>query len=69
MATHREGERYVDPKVWQAMTPTVEGSWWPAWQTWLVEHSTGPVPAPRMGCPEKGYPPLADAPGGYVLQE
>jgi polyhydroxyalkanoate synthase len=68
IATHREGDRYVGPEVWQAMAPKKEGSWWPAWQAWLVAHSTGPTPAPPMGCPEKGYPPLAEAPGAYVLQ-
>jgi polyhydroxyalkanoate synthase len=69
IATHREGERYIDPEAWEAVTPRREGSWWPAWQTWLVDHSTGPAAPPPMGCPEKGYPPLAEAPGIYVLQE
>jgi hypothetical protein len=32
-------------------------------------HSTGPVPAPPMGYLGKGYFPLGDAPGTYVLQE
>jgi polyhydroxyalkanoate synthase len=26
IATHREGERYVDPEAWQAMAPKAEGS-------------------------------------------
>jgi polyhydroxyalkanoate synthase len=68
MATHEAGARYVDPEAWQARTPKTEGSWWPAWQAWLMNHSTGPAPAPALGCAEKGYPPLAEAPGAYVLQ-
>jgi polyhydroxyalkanoate synthase len=68
IATHREGDRYADPETWQASAPKTEGSWWPAWQAWLVDHSTGPAPAPPTGRPEKGYPPLAEAPGAYVLQ-
>jgi hypothetical protein len=51
-----------------SFTPHQEGSWWPAWQSWLEGHSGGPVAAPPMGAPERGYPPLADAPGTYVLQ-
>ncbi len=68
-ATRRKGDRCVDPQTWQAATSRTEGSWWPAWQTWLLKHSTGPAPAPAMGCPEKGYLALGDAPGTYVLQE
>ena len=67
IVTRREGERYVDPETWQAMAPKVAGSWWPAWQEWLVKHSDGPVLPPPMGAPAQGYPPLEDAPGTYVL--
>jgi polyhydroxyalkanoate synthase len=69
VATGKRGDRYVDPETWQATAPRTEGSWWPAWEAWLVEHSSGPAPAPAMGCAEKGYPPLADAPGAYVLRQ
>ena len=68
-ATRRKGDRCVDPQIWQATTLRTEGSWWLAWQAWLLEHSSGPVPAPSMGCPEKGYLALGDAPGAYVLEE
>ncbi len=43
------------------------GSWWPTWEQWLTEHSTaGQQPPPPMGNSAAGYPPLCDAPGGYV---
>jgi polyhydroxyalkanoate synthase len=69
IATHEEGTRHPDPDTWQAFAPKQEGSWWPAWQSWLEGHSSGPVVVPAMGAPDRGYPPLADAPGAYVLQE
>jgi polyhydroxyalkanoate synthase len=43
------------------------GSWWPTWQQWLAEHSSpGRTPPPPLGNSSAGYPPLCDAPGGYV---
>ncbi len=61
----RADEPYVDPATWQAETPHTEGSWWPAWQTWLAAHSSGLVARPRMGLPGR-QPKLPDAPGDYV---
>jgi polyhydroxyalkanoate synthase len=63
--THQEGETYIDPERWQQTTPTEQGSWWPAWQAWLAERSTGKTAARPPGNEE--YPPLTDAPGTYVL--
>jgi polyhydroxyalkanoate synthase len=65
---HRpSGGRYRDPQTWAAVTPKQEGSWWPAWVAWLGEHSSAPAAPPLLGAPEAGYPPLAEAPGRYVL--
>jgi len=68
ISTKRESEKYIDPEKWQAVTPRNEGSWWPTWQDWLAGHSRGLMQPPSMGASEKGYPPLDDAPGTYVLQ-
>jgi len=59
--------KYVDPDAYLAAAARHEGSWWPAWQRWLAGHSGAPVAPPPMGAPEKGYAPLAPAPGTYVL--
>jgi polyhydroxyalkanoate synthase subunit PhaC len=70
ISTRREGERYIDPDTWRKTTPVKKGSWWLAWQEWLVENSSGEMPSPRtMGDPENGIIPIMDAPGSYVLVE
>jgi polyhydroxyalkanoate synthase len=70
LATSKQGDTYIDPDTWQANTPKCEGSWWPAWEQWLREHSAdGEVAPPTMGAPGKGFAPLCDAPGTYVFQE
>ncbi len=65
MSTCRDGDRCLDPDTWAATTSRREGSWWPAWQTWLKEHSSGTTQARPVG--SAAYPPVADAPGAYVL--
>jgi polyhydroxyalkanoate synthase len=69
IATRAEGDRYLDPDTWQAATPSREGSWWPAWEDWLAAHSGGPTAPPSLGAPDRGFPPLCDAPGLYVLKD
>jgi polyhydroxyalkanoate synthase len=68
IATREEGSRYIDPDTWLVQTPEQEGSWWPAWHQWLVVRSDNHVKPPSMGAPDKGYTPLCDAPGAYVMQ-
>jgi polyhydroxyalkanoate synthase subunit PhaC len=63
------GRNYMDPDTWLSQHDPEEGSWWPVWADWLHGKSTGQqVAPPSMGRPEAGLPPLADAPGTYVLQ-
>ena len=65
--TRAAGGAYLAPDEWQAVAPAHEGSWWPAWQQWLAAHSAAPAKPPRMG--GTAFPPLADAPGTYVLEK
>ncbi len=69
IGTKKESEKYIDPETWQAIMPKRDGSWWPAWQNWLAEHSSDRIPPPSQGAPERGYPPLDEAPGTYVLED
>jgi len=66
--TRKADDRYIDPDTWVRTAPVHEGSWWPAWSEWLKAHSKGQVPAPALGAPDKGYPPIYPAPGKYVFQ-
>jgi polyhydroxyalkanoate synthase len=68
IATKRESDRYRDPETWFAETDPQRGSWWPAWTGWLDGQSGKAVAPPALGAPDKGYPPIADAPGSYVHQ-
>lgn len=57
-------ESYLDPESWVAVATEKTGSWWLAWQEWLVQQSS----------PSKTKPPpldskLSNAPGLYVLQK
>lgn len=67
IATRADADKYVDPDTWAMVTPKQQGSWWEPWQQWLAANSSGQITPPKMGAPEAGYPPIADAPGLYVL--
>jgi len=67
VARRARSERYLDSEAWAAATPVQEGSWWLEWQRWLAAHSGKRAAPPAMGAPARGYVPLADAPGEYVL--
>jgi len=69
VTTRHESDTYLDPDAWQQATPRETGSWWPTWQAWLHERSSGQVPPPATGAPESGCPALCDAPGTYVFQK
>lgn len=55
-----------DVNVAQWMKDAVEhkGSWWPDWRQWLGELDPEQVPARAPG--NEAFPPIEDAPGGYV---
>ena len=55
--------RIESPQSWLTRAETINGSWWPAWHTWLVAHSSGTVAANQR----EALDPLAPAPGAYVF--
>ena len=65
--THHHGERYLDPDSWAAVAERRDGSWWTAWQDWLVAQGSGRrIPPPPIGALGRGLPALEAAPGRYV---
>ncbi|MFO1371650.1 MAG: alpha/beta fold hydrolase [Candidatus Competibacteraceae bacterium] len=70
MASRTDQDRYIDPDTWQATVSMQQGSWWLAWQAWLIKHSAEhQVSPPPLGVPEKGLHVICDAPGTYILQQ
>ena len=60
----------LTPQLWFDTTRPETGSWWPIWQHWLAQHSSGArVASPPLGCAGAGFTPIAEAPGTYVLQK
>jgi poly[(R)-3-hydroxyalkanoate] polymerase subunit PhaC len=57
----------ADPDEWLAGATVQHGSWWRRWGEWLTARS-GPERPARKNLGSKDYPPLAPAPGSYVLQ-
>ncbi len=53
---------YQSPEEWKQAATLTEGSWWPAFLSFLDSHSSEPI------APPSGYPTLEAAPGHYVLQ-
>jgi polyhydroxyalkanoate synthase len=50
-----------------AAAPVHEGSWWPAWQAWLQQHSSAPMLIEQMPPSTHVCDALGAAPGRYVL--
>jgi len=62
------GGHYLGPDAWAAAHDPMPGSWWLEWVGWLSARSGKAVAAPSMGAPDKGFVPIAAAPGAYILE-
>ncbi len=70
MLTHGRHDKHYAPDTWQQKAPQFDGSWWPAWESWITDYSsTTKTRLPPMGNPQKGVTILCDAPGTYVFQK
>ena len=65
VSQHRQEDQHTDGATWRITIPVVEGSWWPAWNSWLQMHSDKRLKPPAMGGIRRKA--IEDAPGSYVL--
>ncbi len=68
LLTRQKGGKHLSVESWQDKATHVKGSWWLAWQNWLVNQSGQKVKPPSMGLRRRGLSILGDAPGSYVLE-
>jgi len=68
LLVRKAGAPSLPAEQWLQQAPVHQGSWWPQLVAWLRAHSGDPVAPPPMGAVDRGYAPLADAPGEYVLE-
>jgi polyhydroxyalkanoate synthase subunit PhaC len=61
------GQPAASAEEWRKGATAHEGSWWTDWGAWLAERSGQKGKPPTMG--STAHPPLADAPGTYVLEK
>lgn len=64
ISQRKRTDHYLDPKTWLEQTQPQPGSWWTAWNEFLVKESSATKVAPPVI--NKKLPP---APGEYVLQK
>jgi len=68
MLTWKNTTTRLEADEWLHRAPVFEGSWWPAWEQWLVEHSAArqvPARAPALYI-AAGASTSENAPGSYV---
>lgn len=69
LLTRRDGDPALSPEEWLLQAEDHGGSWWEAWGEWLGVRSGEAGAPPPMGASDKGYAPILDAPGSYVLEK
>ena len=67
-ATYWTGpEPEMAPDEWLPQATKTTGTWWETWGDWTLARSGAMRPAP-VGAGSESHPPLAAAPGNYVMQ-
>jgi polyhydroxyalkanoate synthase len=58
----------ANAEAWLEQAPKHSGSWWPHWLEWIKARSGEMTVAPAVPGSDN-YPPLAEAPGRYVMEK
>ena len=67
LLTWADATATLTPDEWLKQAPLHEGSWWPAWERWLADHSAArQKPARLPATRASDGAALEDAPGTYV---
>ncbi|MBL4874722.1 MAG: alpha/beta fold hydrolase [Rhodobacteraceae bacterium] len=64
-----DGQNDQDADGWKETASKTDGSWWNHWLEWLGENSSDKTRTAPNKLGSKAYPPLADAPGTYVVEQ
>ena len=62
-----KGNASIEPEAWKNNMKEKQGTWWGDWTSWINKRCGEMVPPPKMG--NSKFPPLADVPGTYVMEE
>lgn len=65
---HADAAHYVGPDGWLKNQTARPGSWWPEWNDWLHEKSSGLITAPATEFSGPNDAPVITAPGAYIYQ-
>jgi len=68
IGVRKKDDRHISGSKFLKTSPEQDGSWWPAWDEWLKEHSSTKVNSPNIGNAKEGVEVICDAPGEYVLE-
>jgi polyhydroxyalkanoate synthase subunit PhaC len=66
IGTQAHDAAYMDPETWLSTHQPKEGSWWPAWFSWLHDLAPEQITPPPLDHAALGYPSLGPAPGLYI---
>ena len=67
LLTWNDATATLTPDEWLKRAALHEGSWWPAWERWLADHSSARQKPARMPATTGiDAAALEDAPGTYV---
>jgi polyhydroxyalkanoate synthase len=64
IASVEDNTGWIDPDVWKAQAPMVQGSWWEAMHAWITARSGQPIKPP----PIRASQVVCNAPGRYVMK-